>query len=538
MRQIAARALSMLLAGAIGSQSAAGAAHPDVLAAAVRVLAAAEEQGLDPADYDATGLAARLAAAHGEEERARAASEVERAVRSFLRDLQGGRVAPADRGVLVDEASASPDVDGPVRAVLAGEDLRRVAASLEPRLPAYGVLRAALPRWRTRAASPEPSPVPVVPKVKSTKGWDLEAWDGAPALRARLAWLGEPGAADEPGRPPLAEVLRRFQARHGVEVDGVPGIRTVAALNAPASRRVKQIELAMERLRWFPAPGRRLVFVEVPRARLWAFEEGKPVLTMRLVVGAAPQHETPMMASRITGVVFRPWWIPPMPIVREEILPKVQAKPEWLAAHGMEIVASVGDDAPALEPDEANLEAVARGKLTIRQRPGPRNDLGLVKFVVPNPACIGLHGTPYQRLFERPRRDRSHGCVRLEQPAELADWVLRDQDGWDRERIEAAIGYTRSTTVRLAEPIDVAVVYATASVDPDGTESFSEDIYGLDRKLERLLAARAASRPSLKGAPRRAPTARRRGVAPRSPRAGRTRRPLPTAARGSVPPMR
>jgi murein L,D-transpeptidase YcbB/YkuD len=352
--------------------------------------------------------------------------------------------------------------------------------------------------------------------VKSAKDWDLEAWEGAPALRARLAWLGEPGALGEPGRQPLVEVLQRFQARHGVEADGVPGARTVAALNAPASRRVRQIELAMERLRWFPAPGRRLVFVEVPRARLWAFEDGKPVLTMRLVVGAAPEHETPMMASRITGVVFRPWWVPPMPIVRKEILPKVQAKPGWLAAHGMEIVASGGDDAPALEPDEANLEAVARGRLTIRQRPGPRNDLGLVKFVVPNPACIGLHGTPHQRLFERPRRDRSHGCVRLEQPTELADWALRDEDGWDRERIEAAIASTHSTTVRLAEPIDVAVVYATASVDPDGTESFFEDIYGLDQELEGLLAAR--------------------GAAPRSPRAGRTRRPPPTAARGSAPP--
>ena len=139
-------------------------------------------------------------------------------------------------------------------------------------------------------------------------------------------------------------------------------------------------------------------------------------------------------------------------------------------------MASGGDDAPALEPDEANLEAVARGKLTIRQRPGPRNDLGLVKFVVPNPACIGLHGTPHQRLFERPRA----GPEPRVRPARAADRARRlGPEGpgrMDRERIEAAIEHTHSSTVRLAEPIDVAVVYLTASVDPDGTESFFEDI--------------------------------------------------------------
>jgi len=492
MLHVAARMISLLLAGATAAQPVAW--REDALVAAVTALSAAPEHGLDPADYDAPGLASRLAAARTDDERAKATAEVEAAVRRFLADLQGGRVEPAARGVLVDGVSPAPDLDAPLREVAGGADLRKVAITLEPRFPAYPRLIAALARWRARASAPEPPAVPNAPKVKPGTDWDPEAWEGASALRARLAWLGEPGTAAIPGSPPLGEVLRRFQARHGIEADGIAGPRTTAALNVPASRRVRQIELAMERLRWFPDPGPRLVYVEVPRAELWAFDGGQPALRMRLVVGAAPSHETPMMATKITGVVFRPYWVPPPNILREEILPKAEEKPEWLAAHGMEIVASGDEDALALEPDEANLEAVSQGRLTIRQRPGPRNDLGLVKFVVPNPACIGLHGTPHQKLFERQRRDRSHGCVRLQEPLALAEWVLRGQDGWDRERADAATVHSHSTTVRLREPVDVAVVYATASVDADGTESFFEDIYGLDRRLEELLAARARAR--------------------------------------------
>ena len=502
MQSVAARLVGVVLAGSVAGHAAAkppGDTAPrsmpgESMLGALGVLAAASERGLDPADYDAPGLAARASAARSDEDRTLAVKAIEAAVRRFLGDLRGGRVDPGARGLLADAMPPPPDLDALVRAVAAGEDLRSIAASLEPRHPAYARLAAALARWRTRAAGPEPPGVSIAPRVKPGAAWDLEAWEGAPALRVRLAWLGEPDASATPGALPLAEALRRFQARQGIAADGVPGVDTAAALAIPASRRVKQIELAMERLRWLPAPGRRLVYVEVPRAMLWALDLGRPGpdLSMRLVVGAAPEHATPMLASRITGVVFRPFWVPTNEIVREEILPRERSRPGWLAAHGMEIVASGDEDAVAFEPDEANLDAVARGRLTIRQRPGPRNDLGPVKFVVPNPSCIGLHGTPHQRLFDRPRRDRSHGCIRLEHPLALAEWVLRGQDGWDRARAEAAVQRDRPTGVRLREPVDLAVVYATASVDPDGTEHFRDDIYGLDAALEKVLGERHA----------------------------------------------
>jgi murein L,D-transpeptidase YcbB/YkuD len=290
----------------------------------------------------------------------------------------------------------------------------------------------------------------------------------------------------------LAGAVEGFQARHGVEPDGVLGPHTLAALNVPARRRIRQLELAMERLRWLPEPRRRVVYVEVPRARLWALdpERGTDEVGMKVVVGGAGDHATPMLAVEITGVVFRPYWVPTKEIVAEEIVPRERARPGWLSAHDMEIVASAAEDAVPLPPDEANLEAAAAGRLRVRQRPGPRNDLGPVKLIVPNPACIGLHGTPHARLFERTRRDRSHGCIRLEDPVALAEWLLRSRPGWDRARIAAALRERHPTGVLLGERVSLAVVYATASVDADGREHFLEDIYGADAALDEAMRSR------------------------------------------------
>ena len=480
---------------------AAGAPAGDRTAEALEVLAAAAEDGLDPADYDAAGLARRVREATGPGERHAAEAAVEGALLRFLADLAGGRVEPGARGLVEDAPAARlPDAER-AGAALAAARPREAAAALRPRLPAYARLAGALARWRDRARRPEPPPVPPVARVRPG-----EPWEGVPALRARLGWLGELATAAGPeggagGAPAYAgdvvAAVTRFQARHGLAADGVVGKGTVEALNVPAAGRVRQIELAMERLRWFPDPGARLVHVEVPRAVLEAVDlaAGGTALRMRVVVGRGPDRPTPLLATEITGVVFRPFWVPPPKILKEEILPAARRKPGWLEAHGMEVVASGETDAPPLPADEASLAEVERGRLTLRQRPGPRNDLGPVKFVVPNPACIGLHGTPHRRLFERPRRDRSHGCVRLEDPVALADWALAGADGWDAGRIERALARPEPTWVRLPAPVALAVSYATASADPDGTEHFTDDRYGLDAALDRLLSARAPPRP-------------------------------------------
>ena len=189
-------------------------------------------------------------------------------------------------------------------------------------------------------------------------------------------------------------------------------------------------------------------------------------------------------------MIFRPYWNVPLSIARGEMLPALARNPSYLQRHDMEIVAGPGDDARPVATTAANAALVRQGKLRIRQRPGPSNALGLVKFVFPNDANVYMHGTPAPELFRRPRRDFSHGCVRVEDPVALAEWALAGEDGWTRERILAAMNAARSSRVELRRPIQVILFYVTAVVSSeDGTVRFAEDIYGHDARLDRALSA-------------------------------------------------
>jgi murein L,D-transpeptidase YcbB/YkuD len=189
-------------------------------------------------------------------------------------------------------------------------------------------------------------------------------------------------------------------------------------------------------------------------------------------------------------LVFYPYWNAPYSLTRKEIVPKLEADPGYLAAQEMEVVASFGQSEPgSSEVTPAVIDGLRRGSLKVRQRPGPHNALGPVKFIMPNDADIYLHGTPAQALFARARRDFSHGCVRVADPAALAELVLADKPGWDRARIEAAMSGPREQRVDLPAPIPVYILYLTAYVEQDGTTHFLPDVYGLDAKLEEALAA-------------------------------------------------
>ena len=242
--------------------------------------------------------------------------------------------------------------------------------------------------------------------------------------------------------------MKRFQARHILDADGVIGAATIEALNVPLARRVRQLELAMERGRWLPRlADRPTIFVNVPLFRLWASDpvRGDEPLRMNVVVGKSVSNRTPIFQEEMEYVVFRPYWNPPPSIVKKEIVPHARRDPSYLERENLEIVATGDDDARALPATAANLDAVAAGRLFVRQKPGPRNSLGLAKFIFPNRDNVYMHGTPAQSLFSRTRRDFSHGCIRLEDPARLAEWVLRDNPGWTAERIEAAMQGKRPT---------------------------------------------------------------------------------------------
>lgn len=441
---------------------------------ALALLAAAPEDGLDSRDYDAAGLAARRPDAAW-------AAALEVALRRYLLHLHGGRVTPRDLGFAVvaaplDTAELSRRLD----AALEAGALAPLVDALRPPIAQYRLLRAALARYRTLAAGPALEALPATVGVRP--GAD---YPGAAALRARLLAFGDlpAEAAGDAAAPlyatPLVEAVRRFQARHGLEADGVLGRATLAALGVAPAARLRQIELAMERLRWLPPRGDRpLVAVNIPMYRLWAWDAGQddahPALTMGVIVGRALRHRTPVFVGQLREVVFRPSWYVPRSIVRDEILPALARDPSYLARHDMELRQVPGEALPR-----------------VRQRPGPDNALGLVKFIFPNEADVYLHGTPAPQLFAQARRDFSHGCVRVEDPVALARWVLRGLPGWDRAAVVAAMEGGATRVVDLPEPVPVLLYYLSALVDPqDGSLRFAADVYGHDRVLEHALAAR------------------------------------------------
>jgi murein L,D-transpeptidase YcbB/YkuD len=320
-------------------------------------------------------------------------------------------------------------------------------------------------------------------------------------LQRELAALGDlppdMPAPQEPGRYEGAVVdgVKRFQVRHGLEADGVLGKRTVAALRVPLAWRVRQIELALERLRWLPHLGdKRLLALNIPMFRLWAWDmipaNGAPLFGMDVIVGRALDTQTPVFVEDMHEVVFRPYWNVPRSILRHELLPKLARDPDYLSREEMEIVRGDGDNAPHVELTPEAIAALRQGLLRVRQRPGPGNALGLIKFVFPNEDSVYMHGTPAQALFARSRRDFSHGCVRVADPVALAEWVLQDRPEWTRERILAATLGSQTIHVTLPRPIRVILFYTTAAVMPeDQTIRFAEDIYRHDATLDRALAA-------------------------------------------------
>lgn len=326
-------------------------------------------------------------------------------------------------------------------------------------------LEEALERYRRIAGRGEPEPVPPGPALKPGAEGKRVA-----ALRARLAAAAEAEGADplpDTDRPELfdaslEEAVRGFQERHGLQADGIAGASTLAELNRPAEEPIRKIEVNLERWRRMPSDlGKRHILVNIAGFRLDAVEDGRSVLDMRVIVGKTDSR-TPEVSSAIKRVVLNPSWYVPKSIASKEIWPKGRS---YIRRNGFEVL-----------PD---------GKL--RQKPGPNNSLGRVKFRFPNRFGVYLHDTPSRSLFDRAVRAFSHGCVRVERPADLANWVLRDHPQWSPEAVQSALDEGRERSVELPEPIPVHIAYWTAWVDDQGTLRFGRDVYDQDRDIAAFL---------------------------------------------------
>ena len=463
----------------------------------VAALAHADEHGLAPSDYDAATLAqlwTPLKAGTGSAaDRALFDLAVSTAVARLVKAVSIGRVDPATMYWGYGIASKQIDVPSLMRAVRDGAGLAATLDALSPVRSHYQRARRVLAVFRAHAAGGEPPLVPALPRGQS-KILPGKPWDGIPSVAARLRAFGDLQVDADAGSPvyssAIVDAVKRFQWRHGLERDGTIGAGTIRALNVTIAQRIRQIELAMERMRWLPKlDDQANVFVNLPLFRLWATDpaSGQEPLRMNVVVGKSLDHQTPIFIEKMQYVIFRPYWNPPQSILAKEIVPHARRDPAYFAKEDLEIVATGDEDAAVLPPTPDNLSQVIAGRLHVRQRPGPKNSLGLAKFIFPNDENVYMHGTPASQLFARARRDFSHGCIRLEDPARFAEWVLRDQPDWTRARIDAAMQGERPTRVNLKQPLTVVLFYDTVHVNSDGVVFFVDDIYGHDRALDTAL---------------------------------------------------
>lgn len=478
--------------------------------AAVALLADAASHGLDPRDYGVAALRRAVEQSSAVPPLPAAADRLQqsltRAMLRYLSDLHVGRVPPASAR----RGPAAFDPAAALRAALALQDLSQAVRQAEPALPQYGRLREALARYRAldgHAAWAQRWPTLPLPTGKRVRALEPGmAWDGLPALEARLRALGdlethEPqtAVASVPGHTaavydsPLVAAVQSFQQRHGLQADGVIGRATWAALQVPPGQRARQLELALERLRWTPllqAP--RMIVVNIPEFVLRAYEvQGERIRVateMKVIVGQALDKRTPLIDELLRSIEFKPFWNVPASIARRELVPRLRRDPGHWAHEGFEFVGASGRADPVL--GEAKLQAVLAGQSRIRQRPGPRNALGDIKFVFPNRDAIYLHHTPSVQLFAWARRDFSNGCIRVEQPVALAAFALRGQPEWTEERIRQAMAQGPSAAVAVDPPVPVLITYGTAIVK-DGRVHFFDDLYGHDRALDSALRQRA-----------------------------------------------
>src|SRR3984957_584255 len=462
-------------------------------------LQAAGDKGLNAEDYDGAlwaGRMAHLRESPSDADLAHFDAALTVCAMRYISDLHIGKVNPKyfKFGLDVEHKKYSlPDFLR--QRVVGAQDLKAILDEVEPPFPRYKRTEEALQRYFELARKDDGEQLAVPTKALGPGS----PYAGLPRLSRLLFLLGDlpPEAAVAAGPAvydgPLVSAVKHFQERHGLRPDGRLDAQTVKALNTPLSFRIRQMQLTLERWRWLPHEFTEPpIVVNIPEFHLRAYstiQEGDVALGMNVIVGKAYGHKTPIFAETMQYVVLRPYWNVPPSIQRSEIVPSIQKSRDYIAKKGFEVTTHSGEVVTSGAVSDDVLEQLRAGKLEVRQKPGPNNSLGLVKLIFPNSYNVYLHSTPAQELFAQVRRDFSHGCIRVEKPDELAAWALRNNPGWDLERVREAMKSGKDNQrVNLAKPIPVFILYGTAIVDEKGEAHFYDDIYGLDADLEKVLA--------------------------------------------------
>jgi len=448
------------------------------------VLRNAGADGLDPNDYYVDRLGELI-----EQDDVRSLARLDllltRAFLDYGRDLSAGRIAPASVDSEVHLNPEAIDAGTLIHGAEQADDIGPYAVSLAPQTDEYARLVAMLAEYREIAAQ---GGWPTVPDGETLKpGMD------DPRVRDLRLYLGETGDylgdAYDPSAvfdDDLVEAVKAFQERHGIDVDGVVGRATLAAINTPIEDRIATMELNLERRRWMQDdPGPRYVFVNLADQYLKVVDGARTIHAAKLVVGK-PYLRTPVFNETMKYVVINPTWTVPASIARNEYLPKLQKNPGALEAQNIHIYAG----SERISPYSINWPAMSKSsfRYTLRQDAGPGNALGVIKFMFPNAYSIYIHDTPSKGLFARSQRTFSHGCMRVEDPVALGEIILGAQ-GWTQDRIRRTVQSGKTTVVNLESPIPVHVTYLTAWVNKDGTVHFRDDVYGRDKRLREGIEA-------------------------------------------------
>jgi murein L,D-transpeptidase YcbB/YkuD len=402
--------------------------------------------------------------------------------------LSGGCVNPVTIETEWFAKRGTVDVSAALEQALKNRQIRESLERLRPEQDSYGRLRQALSRYRELSSLGEWPLISNGPLLKrgSVSGRVVD-------LRKRLAASGDLGPDEARGGDLFDEKLMQsvisVQKRHGLNADGIVGPATLNSLNVPLKERVRQMELNMERLRWILGNReQRAIVVNIANFQLDVIENGKPIISMKVIVGK-PYWDTPVFTAKMTYLIINPSWNVPESIARKELLKKIKNTPHYLAKQNIKVLRGWGSREKGIDPETIAWSKVNAHSLPyrFRQEPGPLNPLGRLKFMLPNKFDVYLHDTPAKRLFSENVRTFSHGCTRIEKPIELGEYVLRDDPLWTREKLLAAIEQGTEQTVLIPHPVNVHFLYLTAWVDEGGAVQFRNDIYGRDKRLDEAL---------------------------------------------------